>query len=77
MGFTTMEQFTVETINAKAEQVAYIGRAMERSGDNRSLAGFMHGAALEKARRIMQEQQAKMVKAAPAPSQTQLAPAGV
>lgn len=66
MGFTTMEQLTVETINAKAEQVAYIGRAMERSGDNRSLAGFMHGAALEKARRIMQEQQEKQQELAPA-----------
>lgn len=52
-----MENSTVETINAEAEQVAFIGRAMERSGDSRSLAGFMHGAALEKAMRIMQEKQ--------------------
>lgn len=66
-----MENSTVETINAKAEQVAFIGRAMERSGDNRSLAGFMHGAALEKARRIMQQQEQQQQQ------QQKFAPAGV
>ena len=47
------EYHHVETLNAKAEQVAFIGRAIEREGQPRTLRSFAMEAALEKAEAII------------------------
>lgn len=44
---------TTETVNAKAEQAAFMGRAMERAEMRCSLREFLLEAALEKAESIL------------------------
>lgn len=48
------EKTYIETTNAKAEQVAFIGRAMERSGEECSLSEYLMTAALDKAKQVME-----------------------
>lgn len=41
------DKTNIETMNAKAEQVAFIGRAMERSGEACTLSEYLMAAALD------------------------------
>lgn len=48
------DKTNIEMMNARAEQVAFIGRAMERSGEDCSLSEYLMAAALDKAEQVME-----------------------
>lgn len=54
------KQEYIETTNARAEQVAFIGRAMEREQVEGTLSEYMLAAALEKAEEVMGKEPARI-----------------